>query len=352
MIKLDEANEFAAVGTMLNGVKLSTYQVQKRKFLYIEGLIRFLELYARNEIGDVEVDIEKVALWVNSSAFENVDVYQIKSIQGVYKSITDDLVERNVPLYRFLRLSDYQFKILEREHYDLLLQDFEKDCTKYPCLKCLWYEAEETAFGRLSKCKLPKSKITNKVIWGRQGYHDITLKKNRQCKYCTTAEGKDEFVRKYITPIKSDYDRSYLLEQIDERYDSWVKKVQHLDNSYIPLRLPETMQGLLSVEADALKELGRAFRGLQTVSEMQKNLRFAIILECMIRFVELYAQTEMGTDYEASISRIARYVYDISCGKDTDILSFKSREELYKRFEDIAVENDAFFNGFVQRKGI
>lgn len=75
MVELDGFNEFSMVGSMLNGKKLTSHQILERKFLYIEGLIRFLELYAQNEIGNAEVDIEKVALWVNSPYFENVDIY-------------------------------------------------------------------------------------------------------------------------------------------------------------------------------------------------------------------------------------------------------------------------------------
>lgn len=347
---LDGTNEFAVVGSILNNTKLTEYQIQKRKFLYIEGLIRFLELYAQNEIGDVEVDIEKIALWVNSPSFENVDVYRIKSIESVYKQLSDELVEYNIPLYRFLKLSKYQFEICEKEHFDQIQQSFAKDCETYPCLKCIWYENSETAFGTLSKCKLPKERITGQMMTHRQGFHDITLKKNRTCKYCTTAEGKDEFIRKYVTTNKkiwSEYDKRSITKDVDELYQEWVAKVKRLDNSYIPQYIPDDLHVSLTEKTDWVADFGRVFSNKKGKGEMKTNLRFAIFLETMIKFVEIYAQTELGSDFIADISNIAKYVNDSS-----HKLDFTSKDEFYKYLEDTIIKDTDFINKFIKRKDI
>ena len=347
---LDGTNEFAVVGSILNNTKLTEYQIQKRKFLYIEGLIRFLELYAQNEIGNVEVDIEKIALWVNSPSFENVDIYRIKNIESVYNMLSTELIDYNIPLYRFLKLSKYQFEICEKEHFDQIQQSFAKDCEKYPCLKCIWYENSETAFGTLSKCKLPKEKITGEMMTHRQGYHDITLKKNRTCKYCTTAEGKDEFIRKYITNNKkiwSNYDRCSIKNDIEELYQEWVNKVNCLDNSYIPQYIPNDLHVSLTEKTDWVEDFCRVFGNKKGKNEMKTNLRFAIFLETMIKFVEIYAQTEIGSDYIADISSIAKYVSNYSTKLD-----FASRDEFYKYLENNILDNSTFINKFIKRKDI
>ena len=63
----------------------------------------------------------------------------------------------------------------------------------------------------------------------------------------------------------------------------------------------------------------------------------------MIRFVEIYAQTEIGADYRASISKIAKFVYKHSY---TELLDFDSYEDAYKNIED------AVISGFDIRKFI
>ena len=72
-------------------MKITNKDKIKAKSLFIEGLIRFLELYGNNEIGNVEVDIRKIALWVNSCAFENKDVLEFTNLNKVYKYIENCL---------------------------------------------------------------------------------------------------------------------------------------------------------------------------------------------------------------------------------------------------------------------
>lgn len=349
MIELDGDNEFSVVGSLIHGKKLTDYQKQKRKFLYIEGLIRFLEIYAQNEIGNVEVDIEKVALWVNSPNFENVDIYQITSIHKVFGMLTEDIIERNIPLYRFLKLSEYQFLQLECEHQERLLQDFHTDCETYPCLKCVWYDAEMTSFGRVSKCKLPYEYITRKVSWYRSGYHDITAKRNRECKYVTTINDKESFIYKYVgSGGKGFYRENEVLSSLDCSINKWNEKVNNLDNSYIPAIIPDSLKTNLDEKTDILKEFGRAYNNKKTKEDMKMNLRFAVLLECMIKFVEVYAQTEMGSDYIADISKIARFACDHS---QKDFFTFTNKEEIYEKLEGFMVEDEDFFKKYITIKG-
>ena len=347
---LDEANEFAVIGSILhNSNKLSNYEIQKRKFLYLEGLIRFLELYAKNEISsEVEVDIEKIALWINSPFFENVDIYKITNIEKVYRMLTDDLVELNIPLYRFLRLDNYKLNILEKAHYENLVSDFKIDCEKYPCLKCVWYEIEETSFGRLSKCLCPKESLSGKISWKRQCYHDITLKKNRTCEYITTVDNVDEFIDKYVVNNDRLFNhgsnsKSDLPVRAEKLAKRWKEKLNHLDNSYIPVKVPDSLKVNLSEKSDTLTELGRAFNNRQTISEMQNNLRFAMFLEAMIKFVEIYAQTEIGNDYYADISKVAKYVSKNSFG-------FTDRNQIYKFLENLTLTDSNKIMSFVKKK--
>lgn len=337
MWALTKANEFPTVGSILHnkGKSLSSTQIQKRKFLYLEGLIRFLELYGRNEIGEVEVDIEKISLWINSPMFENVDIYSIKSIESVYKMITDDIVNKNVPLYRFLKLTPYQIKIFEKDHYETIKQSFEEDCEEYPCLKCLWYNTEHTPFGVLSECKYPHDKI-GRTWRTRRGYHDIT--KFKDCKVCTTINNVDEFIQDKIINnenIWSDYDKRNLTRTLEKSKEKWINKVNNLDNSLIPIFIKTDDKADLKVDSNesymdrAIRDLGRAFGGKLTYSEIRENHQKCIFLEATIKFVEIYAQINLGTNYRANISKIAEWVT-----KHKNCFTFQSKEEVYTFLEN------------------
>lgn len=62
MRELDELNTFSGLANVLHNKEITDKDKIKAKSLFIEGLIRFLELYGNNEIGNVEVDIRKIAL--------------------------------------------------------------------------------------------------------------------------------------------------------------------------------------------------------------------------------------------------------------------------------------------------
>lgn len=329
---LDGSNEFSVIGSIINNKKLSPSQVQKRKFMYLEGLIRFLELYANNEIGNVEVDIEKIALWINSPHFENIDVYKINNIKSVYTMLTNDLMN-NIPLYRFLRLDDYKLKILETEHYNNLLDSFYKDAEKYPCLKCIFYSIEETDFGRLSQCKLDKDRLNNKTSNRRPGYHDITKATNIKCKYCTTINNTDQFINDYVinNTVVMRHNKQYFKDLAIKGTIALKNKINNLDNSYIPITIPDSVKLNLADKTDLYEDLGRVFGNKLSKEDMRNNYRFAIFLEAMIKFIELYAQNELGSDYIADIGKIAMYL-----SKNT--LKFNSKDEFYSYLENQIID--------------
>lgn len=340
-MELTRDNEFSVIGSMLNnnGVNLSTTEKQERKFLFLEGLIRFLELYAQNEIGNVEVDIAKIALWINSPYFENVELYKISDIESVYNMITSDIF-RNIPIYRFLKLSDYQKAILEKDHLEILQEDFKQDCEKYPCLKCIWYKYEITQFGKSSVCTMPKDKIEHAHLSYRRSYHNI--EEHIDCKYCTTINNANEFMDKYVNKnVSISSWRKNINDTLVTGVKNWKHLVNTLDNSYIPIMIDEEDNVDLSVEIDPLMDLARVFGNKLTKKQMQDNLRFAIFLEAMIKFVEIYAQTEVGSNYFADIRNIAKYV-------STSNLNFKSEDEVYEYLENTMIDDSNFINQFIK----
>lgn len=335
----DSNYETGAFASFLHKKKLTPYIKQKRKFLYLEGLIRFLELYANNEIGNVEVDIEKVSLWINSPQFENIDLYKVTSIEAVFKMLENDLYN-NIPLFRFLKFSEYQQRIFETEHRKRLLEDFYNDCEKYPCLKCIWYHRENTSIGQLSKCRCPKDDITNRPGLRTSGYHKI--ENHKKCKYVTTVENAEHFYEMYVSNIIGTFRKESFRDNVNRYVKEFKEKIENMDNSYIPPYIPEDDHVGLDFEFDDITErlcngLGRAFRNKQDIDGIKQNRLKAMMLEAVIKFVELYAQIELGSDYQANISEIAKYV-------EKNKFTFKSYDEVYQYLENL------MFDGFDMTK--
>lgn len=302
--------------------KLDATELLKRKCLFIEGIIRFLQLYAQNEIGDVKVDIEKVALYVNSAAFENSEVVQYRTIEDVYSVLENDLYN-NIPLFRFLKLSEHQRKIFEQDHYDLLLADYKKDCEIYPCLKCIWYDTDITSLGRYSVCNLPEY-FNKSLSTRRRGYLDIT--KKATCTHVATLDDTDygkEYRNHKVSRIRHSFNSAY-----NAGVENLKRKIANLDNCIIPPYIPEDDHVDLDAEIDWTKELGRAYNNKLSYSDIKKNHIRAIFLEGMINFIEIYAKTELGANYIADIFKIAEYVYNHT-------LNFTSVEQVYEYLENL-----------------
>ena len=328
----DKANSMGGLADMLYGKSVDAKTKFKNKCLYIEGMVRFLELYAANEIGNYEVDITKVALWVNSPQFENIDCYNIHGIFGVFKSIEKDIIN-NIPMYRFLKLPNSVLSILEREHRAQVASDFEESCKQTPCLGCMFFSTSSTDFGALRSCSLERY-TSNRGGCFNPNYH-------RKCKYvscaydelpATVVELRDSINRKSPRRIR-EFD-----EMVDYRRKKTIDFLNHLDNSLIPVKIPESLDVDIAHEEgdvmDFATDLGRVFSDRKGFSEMRANLRNAMFIEAMVRFVDIYAQTEVGSDYIADVSKIAKYIWKNGARH----FKFKSSEECYEIIENMVLD--------------
>lgn len=329
MSRLSDSNEFGSAAALVHDTKPFDFdEMLKRKCMYLECLIRFLEIYAQTEIGECDIDIRKCALYVNSPYFENTLCYYANNEKSIYKSLEKDLLH-NIPLYRFLKLSDHQIRVFESEHRAQLVQDFMLDCKKHVCLKCIWYESGIYAFGSSSKCVRPYST----GLPFRGGYFHFD--KVRRCTYFCEAS---QDVPLWIESMKIERKRSAAISEFHKRVSLWNQKLNSLDNSLIPIYVDSEDFVDIKCPDDWLDHLAESMSGVlngkQSKDEIRKNLKIAILIECMIRFVEIYAQTEIGADYRASISKIAKFVYKHPY---SELLKFDSYECAYKNIEDAVI---------------
>lgn len=302
-----------------NRRKLSRKTKLKRKFLYIEGLIRFLELYCTNELGSGSVDIQKVCLWVNSPWFENHVTRSFRNLNDVYRLLEKDVLN-NVPLYRLLSISDHLRSILEEAHKETLQHELIVAAEKHPCLKCIWYKSEATPFGCASTCNRPH-KSHRHIL--RSGFLNINY--IHSCKYCTT-----------VGDVQVTDDN--VEDHAKEYRDHWMNKYNNLDNSVIPVIFENLDMNALKnrITEDPLIDLARIFGNKQSLSDIYKNLQRCMIVEAMIRFIEVYAKSELGSNFLADISKITEYVYTMS----DSMLKFSDKGEIYSWLEDRILMGD------------
>lgn len=333
-MNLDDANYFEPLAARLYGKKeLKENTKLKRKFLYMEGIIRFLNLYCQNELGSGRVNIQKVCLWVNSPWFENHMLWSLRNIHDVYRYLERDILN-NVPLYRLLDISDHLRGILERDHIEALQQEMMQEAEKYPCLKCIWYYIKMTSLGVISECERPSS---SEFRLNRDRY--LNIHRVHSCQYCTTIDTVPEKIKKMQLPSRSQRCDGDIEERISACRERWQKKYDALDNAVIPSSF-ETMDLAAlkkQIEEKPFSDFARVCNYKQPYTDIYRNLQEAMILEAMIEFVEIYAKTEIGTSYIADIAKIAEYVYK---KRSSNKLNFATKDDIYKWLEDMILAGE------------
>ena len=144
-----------AAAALHDGIEISDDRMAEIKAIYLEGLIRFLNIYAQTEIGEgFELDITKIGLFINSSRFENDDLYTIESVDDVFQ-ICEALTLSDLPIWRFLRLNSWHEEMLEKSYNELLASARNNAADVSPCYNCVWYKEIDTPLGMLKKCSKP-----------------------------------------------------------------------------------------------------------------------------------------------------------------------------------------------------
>ena len=303
-----------------------------QKSLYLEGLIRFLEIYAETEIGgEIELDIAKIALFVNSATFENDDLYSIHTVEDVYR-LCEELALLGLPLWRFLKLSDYQKRIFESGYHELLLSLKKKSTDEKSCYGCIWYRETETMFGILRECKRPETSLSD--MWKASRHTAFIPEEHSDCPWATTLDSIPEEV--YQLPNEGLSRRRIqdnFLAAVEPARERFRKELEK-DPFRIPKEMSEDEIIDLSVTPtldDALVDFAFAFKNKRTVTERRRELQKAMLLESMIRFFTIYAETEYGTDYQADITAIALFVDEL---EPADINHITKSEHCYTEIEE------------------
>jgi hypothetical protein len=109
------------------------------------------------------------------------------------------------------------------------------------------------------------------------------------------------------------------------------RKSQQKDSFRIPIELNSQEIIDLNKQYDAITDLLCAVGNKRTYTERQNELRKAMYTEGTIRFFEMYAKCELGSDFVADIKNISLYIGQM----DKEEYSFiKSFDDVYKMLEE------------------
>lgn len=341
-----QANTAKGLSSLLYGRELTERQMSSRKGMYLEALIGFTEIFAETEIGDAEVDIEKASLYVNSPLFENTSAYGMHTLADAYRQIESDVLH-GLPIWNFLKLTPYQSEMMERTFVRNAREELREIEAKSPCFTCVFYRCEGTQLGSYEYCT-GRRLLTWRIDRG-VGFAPTRV---RNCPIRVGMEDTEEFISCMekkdgcgAFPKIPEYRRRDAAEEAGRGYAFLKSRKTSVPMYHVPRTLDEHID--LSKTPDALEELGYAFSGKRTLSELQSGLRVAMYESAMIRFFGIYARDEIGCGFTADVRNIAVWVSHMEKERK---LHAMSEEEVYPEIEGMLTDGGTDIRRFVKRK--
>lgn len=324
----DTLNMFPQAANILHDIELSDEDKSRRKGIFLEGLIRFMDIYSQTEIAEgIELDITKIALHINSALFENDDLYGIESIEDVFR-LCESLAIIGLPLWRFCKLNNFQSMMLERQ-YKKLLKEINKSAKENKCCyNCIWYDEAETFLGTLCECRKPRTDFN----WASKGRKYFDPDETKICNWYTSLDDIPGCVEELVDMpgiLQRNKLKENFISAIEPAREKYRKKLEQ-DNFRIPQFIPEKEQIDISIEYEPLSDIGRIMNNKRGKIDMQRDVRRSMYAEGMIRFFSQYAECEMGTGFMADIAKISEWLDE----QENSFFDFiKSYDDVYGNLE-------------------
>lgn len=120
-------------------------------------LVDFLRIWGNNNIGNVEINLEKVTEYLLSGRWM-VDGYDLRTEDDMYKFVEDEILN-GMPIWEFFTVSDWTRGILEKSFKQEVEQIQIEMEQKYDCMTCKYYKVRESDFGISQECKRPRERF-------------------------------------------------------------------------------------------------------------------------------------------------------------------------------------------------
>lgn len=147
-----------------------------RAFELYSVIREIVQLFGEMEIGSgCEVDDEALASYITSNKYI-VDFWGVNSKEEKQQKITDDILN-GMPVWQFLKVSDWTKKMLERDLANEQEEAYRKLCRKYKCYTCRYMHTHETSFGDISECTYHPEDTSSASSKGRERRPDWKLRR-------------------------------------------------------------------------------------------------------------------------------------------------------------------------------
>jgi len=318
MSKLTQLNGFSKAANMIHSRKLSELTKNRFKYLFLEGMIKFLKMYAVNELGsDCDLDLYRIAMYVNSTRFENEDVYGIKSLDDIYYILTEEILI-GVPIWRFIKLSQSQLNILESEYSDNLNKLKEILEKEKSCRMCYFYSSHDTPFGSIERCGYEEP-----GKWRSYRDREFDSFKVKDCKFFSRTE--PEFEDSYMKYRCSGSVKEIKLDELD------FYKVTNRDIEEFNSDLEKSKS--MDVIDLSIASIGRMLGGKKGYDDINRDSIRASQFSTLYQFMEVHLLIEYGNAFEPNVSRIAKDIYENKFDK------FKTEGSFIKYIEDSLIKD-------------
>ena len=298
---------------MIHSRKITDSTKNKFKYLYLEGMIKFLKMYAVNELGsNCDLDLYRIAMYINSVRFENEDVYEIKSLDDIYNILTEEVIY-GFPIWRFLKVSSSQLKYLESEYSDKLTKLKEILENEKSCRMCYFYRPIDTPFGFIEKCY-------KRMRIGERDSDIIDSRSIKSCEYFsrTKPEIKDSI-------WSSGSVKEIKLEDLDE-YRISLSDIREINDDL------ERAKDLDPVTR-AFSSIGMMMNSRRGLDDRDKDSLKALQFSILYRFMEVHLLIEYGNAFEPNVARICKDIYEHKFNQ------YRTEDDFIKYIEDSLIKD-------------
>lgn len=129
-----------------------------KKYVFLEALIKFSEIFGSENIGEYELDLTKIMEFADSEYFILRMSWDCETLDDYYKLI-ENMVLDGFPIWNFFRISDWTKNMLVREFQEQVKEELkaeEEEKKKYKCYTCEYFEEIKTPLGTIEKCNKPR----------------------------------------------------------------------------------------------------------------------------------------------------------------------------------------------------
>ena len=134
----------------------------KKQLSYFNTFINIIQVWGDQEIGNCEVDVDKLSNYLSSLTFFT-DTFELNFVSEFEENITQQLLN-GFPVWNYLKISDWTKNMVSKSFKDDCEKEKEDLKKQFICLRdCKYYNSTQTEIGLFERCSF-KSSFESEMI--------------------------------------------------------------------------------------------------------------------------------------------------------------------------------------------